>query len=211
MTDFSCRVSVAPVVVATFALGVRTPVTIASTLIVVTSITGTTPEVRQLIIKVVDFSTCEPTPSPSLIKRNHGYNPSTPIEEGSHNWDHLIEDVGSRALSPLFRIPFIIPSLVPSTPKEFAIVVANKDLDFVLSLSATDMQGIFADASGTLFRVESLVLMVTVGQDDVLGSSDLFRENDELKEKCEALERKNSAVEKDLVGLWMKVELDDSL
>lgn len=178
---------VTPVVVATFALGVRALVIIAFMLIGVTSITGTTPEVRQLIIKAVDFSTCEPTPSPSLIKRNHGDNPSTPIEEGSHNRDHLTEDAGSGALNTLFRIPFIIPSPVPSTPKEFAIVVANKDLAFVLSLSATDMRGIFAYASGTLFRVESLVLMVPVGQDDILGSSDLFRENDELKEKCEAL------------------------
>lgn len=76
MADLSSWVSVTPVIVATFALGVREPAIIASMLVVVTSIMSMTPKVRQ------------------LIKRNYGDNSSTPIEEGSHSRDHLTEDVG---------------------------------------------------------------------------------------------------------------------
>ncbi|CAI8594338.1 unnamed protein product [Vicia faba] len=46
-------------------------------------------------------------------------------------------------------------------------------------------QNLFANASRTLFRIESLVFMVVVGQEDVLGSGDLCRERDELKEKLD--------------------------
>lgn len=72
-------------------------------------------------------------------------------------------------------------------------------------------QGLFADISRTLFRVGSLVSMEIVGQDNVLGSSKLSRKRDELEEKCKVLERKNSEVGNELVKLWAKVKLVDSL
>lgn len=46
-----------------------------------------------------------------------------------------------------------------------------------------------------------MVLMVDVGQDDLLGSSDLYNEHDKMKENCETLERENSTTEKELVEL----------
>ncbi|CAI8610164.1 unnamed protein product [Vicia faba] len=57
------------------------------------------------------------------------------------------------------------------------------------------------DASHTRFRIRSLVSMVVVFQDKKLGSSDLFREWDQLKEKYDALERENFTVVKELAGL----------
>lgn len=53
--------------------------------------------------------------------------------------------------------------------------------------------------------------MVVVGQYDVLGSSGLSRELDELKDKCEILEQENSMAEKELAKLETKAELADSL
>lgn len=48
-------------------------------------------------------------------------------------------------------------------------------------------QSLFEDFSCTLLRAESLVSIVAVGQDAVLGSCELSREHDELMEKCEFL------------------------
>lgn len=59
--------------------------------------------------------------------------------------------------------------------------------------------------------VGSLISMVADGQDHVLGSSDLSRKRDELKEKCETLERDNSEAEKELPNLQTKVKFADSL
>lgn len=69
----------------------------------------------------------------------------------------------------------------------------------------------FADASCTLFRVEFLVSMVAVVQDDVLGSGKLSRELDELREKCEALERGSYEDENVLGKLWEKAKSTNSL
>lgn len=46
-----------------------------------------------------------------------------------------------------------------------------------------------------------MVPMVVVGQDNLLSSGDLSRERDEIKEKCESLERGNSEAEKELTIL----------
>lgn len=73
-------------------------------------------------------------------------------------------------------------------PEEFAAIVAFEDLDFVWGLSLTDRQILFVDVSHTLFKVGSLVSIIVVGQDDILGSIELSRERDELRETCEAVE-----------------------
>ncbi|KAI5416951.1 hypothetical protein KIW84_041809 [Lathyrus oleraceus] len=102
------------------------------------------------------------------------------------------EDTESDALNSFFRIPSILPSWVPNNPKEFASIVATKDLDFVHNLFVDNKKSLFADASRDLSKVEYVVSMVVVCYDDVLGSRNLARERDELDEKCEALERDNS-------------------
>lgn len=53
--------------------------------------------------------------------------------------------------------------------------------------------------------------MVVVSQDDVLGSSDLSTEWDELKKKYEVFEKENYVSKKELVELWVKVTLVDLL
>ncbi|CAI8593863.1 unnamed protein product [Vicia faba] len=55
------------------------------------------------------------------------------------------------------------------------------------------------------------VSMVAVGQDDVLGYGDFSKEQDELKEKCEALECSNFKAKKELAELWEKTESTESL
>lgn len=52
--------------------------------------------------------------------------------------------------------------------------------------------------------------MEATGQDDILGSADLSRENDKIKEKYEALKLRNFKDEKELVELHMKEELTNS-
>lgn len=92
-----------------------------------------------------------------------------------------------------------LPYRVPSTPEEFAGVVAIEDLNFVWGLATTDIRSPFAYASCNLFRFRSLVSIVPTGQDDVLGYGKLLRERDELRETCEVLKRKCSDAEKELV------------
>lgn len=82
--------------------------------------------------------------------------------------------------------------------------MAIEELTFFQSISVVDGLGLFGDASRTLFRVESLVSMVAVGQDKVLGSRYLSKERDNLKEKYETFERENPAVENELAELREK-------
>lgn len=53
--------------------------------------------------------------------------------------------------------------------------------------------------------------MVSVYQDDVLGSSDLVKERDNVKEKCKTLERENSMAEKEFLEPRTKAWLANSL
>lgn len=85
--------------------------------------------------------------------------------------------------------------------------MASKDLDVVWGLSITDTYGLFAYALHTLFRFKSLVYVVVAGQEDILGSSRLSRERDELRKMCEALERKNYDVEKEFSKMWEDVDV----
>lgn len=122
-----------------------------------------------------------------------------------------MEGVEHETFNPFFWLCSILPSWISNTSGEFPIVVANKELAFVQSLSVTDKQGLFADTSHTLFKVGYLISMVVVGQDDVLDSSDLSREWDELREKCEVFERGNVEDEMNLIELPVKVVSIDSL
>lgn len=137
--------------------------------------------------------------------------PSTPIEGGSSKHACLLEGGRQKVLTPFFRIPTILPSRLPRTPEEFIIVMVFEDLDFVLGLSAIDRKSLFADVSLTLFRARSLVSILVVSQDNFLGSDDLSRERDKRKERCEALEWKNSYTYKELVELWENVVIVNSL
>lgn len=76
-----------------------------------------------------------------------------------------------------------------------------EDLDFVQDLSMNDKQGIFANASHTLFRVRSLISVVVVDQYNIMGSSVLLKEWDGLNERCETLEQDNSDANKELAKL----------
>lgn len=57
-----------------------------------TTITDKTPKLEQLSIVAVDLSICEPSLSPSPIKRNRGDCPSTPVGKDSSKWVHFSED-----------------------------------------------------------------------------------------------------------------------
>lgn len=89
--------------------------------------------------------------------------------------------------------------------------MVTEDLDFVRGLFATDKQSIFANAFRTLFKAGSFISMVASRQDDVLGSSDLSREEDELRERCESLLFENSNFEKQLAKLRAKIDVVNSL
>lgn len=136
---------------------------------------------------MVDSSTRGTSPSPSLAKWGLSSSLSTDARGGSIKRDRLIEDGKRDTLTSLFWLA-ILPSWVPSTPKEFVIVVATKDLDIIKDLSATNRMVLFADASRTLFRIGSLISIIDVSQDDVLDSEQLSKERGELKERYEVVE-----------------------
>lgn len=98
---------------------------------------------------------------------------------------------------------------MPITSEEFDVVVDAEDMDFVRGLSATDRWGLFANVSHTLFRIGSLISFVFAGQDVVLGSGELLKERDELKDRCEVLEQRKSDVEKELVVFRENADADD--
>lgn len=111
-----------------------------------------------------------------------------PVEGGFSKQARLTEGGEQDDLTPFFRLPAILPSSIPSTSQECANVVAIEVLDFIRGLSATDRQKKFAYASRTLFRIESLISIVDVGQDDILCSIELSREQNEMRERSEVLE-----------------------
>ncbi|CAI8607324.1 unnamed protein product [Vicia faba] len=110
-----------------------------------------------------------------------------------------------------FRLPVILLSQVPSALDEFSIIVTSKYLDFIHGLSTIATQGIFSNASRNLFKAGSFVSIVFVSPNDVMGSIELLRERDEVKETCEALERKNYDAEKELPELRANVDVVNSL
>ncbi|XP_050891375.1 uncharacterized protein LOC127096882 [Lathyrus oleraceus] len=170
-----------------------------------------TPKVDQLTTVAADLYVHEHSSSLSFIKKNWGDCASTTVEKGSVKHVILSRDAESEALTPFFRFPTILPSRVPITLEEFAIGVATEDLAFVQNQFVDDILGLFVDASYTLSKAEYLISMVAAGQDDVLGFGEVVREREELKKKCETLARENSKPEEELVELWKKVELVDSL
>lgn len=103
------------------------------------------------------------------------------------------------------------PTGAPNILEVFVAIVATKDLTFIWNLFAANRHGLFEDASCTLFRVRSLVSGVVGGQDDVSAFGDIFRECNELKEKCEALEQENPIAKNESVELWKKDKLAYSL
>lgn len=142
----------------------------------------------QLATIATDLSAWGVSPSPSHAKRGRGDSLSTPVKGGTPKQDLLVEGGELYVLTTFFRLPVILPSLVPSTPEEFATVVAVEDLNFVWGLSTPERQSLFADASHTLFRVRSLVSIVAAGYDGVLGSCELLKERNKMRGSCEVLE-----------------------
>lgn len=100
------------------------------------------------------------------------------MEEGGE-WD---------SITHFSCLPSILPSRTPITALEFTTTVAGEDLDFVMGFSVTDRKSFIGDVSQTLLRSRSLISIVVVGQENVMGSSKLSRERDELRESYEAFE-----------------------
>lgn len=170
-----------------------------------------THEVEQFPTVTARFSIHESLPSSFPIKRTQGDNPLTLVGKGSSRWVGLLEGAEQDPLNYFFQLPTIMLSRIPSTQEEFTAIVANEDLAFVRGLSVTNRQSLFADASHTLFRDRSMVSMLYVVQNNVLGSDDLLKERDDLREKCVALEQDNTEAEKELVVLRVKFDSVKSL
>lgn len=90
-----------------------------------------TPEMGQSVVVATGLSAWGPSPFPSLSNRSQGDNSSTPSEGHSPKRAHLMDDDERYALTPFFRLPAILHFRVPRTPKEFTVVVAAEDLDFI--------------------------------------------------------------------------------
>lgn len=78
--------------------------------------------------------------------------------------------------------------------------MSTKGLDLVRGLSVNDRWGLFIDVSLTLFRAESLISIVVVGQDDVMGSSKPLKERNEMKERCKGHKQNYFDAEKELLS-----------
>ncbi|CAI8611887.1 unnamed protein product [Vicia faba] len=135
MIDSSSCVVETVFVAATLALVNQTLTIITASVIVVTIILSTNPDVKQLTIATTSLFVRETSLSPSSIKRNRGSYSSLPASRHS-------------SISGT------------NTLKEFATVVATKDLSFVWNLSATERRGF----------------------------GYIGRDQDDLKKKCDTLE-----------------------
>ncbi|CAI8585274.1 unnamed protein product [Vicia faba] len=111
----------------------------------------------------------------------------------------LSEGGEQEVLTPFFRLPTILQSLVPSTPEEFVAAMAYEDLNFIGGFSSTDRKSLFAYTSRTFFKVGSLVSIVFVGYDDVPSFGELSREWNDLRERYEAIEWENYDAEKERI------------
>lgn len=80
MTGLYGQLQVNLTITATSASGVLAPAIVVALTIVLTIISGLTPEMKWLTTIVVDFSISDPSLSPSHITKNYGASPSTPIE-----------------------------------------------------------------------------------------------------------------------------------
>lgn len=121
-TSVSGRVTVAFAVVVTFTLGVRVSTIIFGPTMVMTTISGMTPEVEQLAIKTYDFSARDPSLFPSPIKRNSCNNSSTPVEACSPKRTRFLEDTGSKALTHLFQLPDIFHLIYRAPQRNFLML-----------------------------------------------------------------------------------------
>lgn len=88
------------------------------------------PKLGPLNANIANLSTCGNSSSPSPTKRVQSDSSSIPIEGSSPKWARLMEDGERDALAPFFRLPAILPYRVPSTPKEFIVIVATENQDF---------------------------------------------------------------------------------
>lgn len=156
-SDSSGWVIETTIVLTIHALVVRITDKVIAPIVVATTISSINPKTEHLIIMATDLYICEPLAYPSHVKRNQGDNSSTHIKEGFLKQSHLVEDAKSEALTHFFRILSIIQSRVPSTPKEFNVVVSIRGLPFTRSLFVTDRRVLFANASRTLFKVSSSI------------------------------------------------------
>lgn len=189
-TGLSIRVLVAHIVTSTSALEAQMIALVVDPVVVETTISVTAFEVGQPVTREAGFSARELSPSLSLAKRSQGDSLSTLVEGGSSKRDRLSEGGEQKVLTHFFRLPVIISSRLSNTLEEFTpAVVAYEDLGFVWGLSATDRYSLFAPP----------ISIVVVGQSDVLGSGEVSREQDEMRETCEVVERKNSDFEKELI------------
>lgn len=135
-TDSSGRVVKTFVVAVTLASVIQTPIIITAPTTYATTISGVIPEVEQLTTKAVNLSVYEPSPSPSLVKKNLGDCSSTTVDGGSSKQARMSEAVELEATTSFFRLHVVFPSRVPNTPKEFTADVATKDLTLVQNLYA---------------------------------------------------------------------------
>ncbi|CAI8613813.1 unnamed protein product [Vicia faba] len=114
----------------------------------------------------------------------------------STGYDPNLAPLNDQGLTTCLSVPVSPTSIVDSTS------VMEARIPIVMTapegLSTTHRRNLFSYASRPLFRVGSLVSIVATGQDVVLGSGELSREQDKLREQCEVLERKNSNTEKEL-------------
>lgn len=85
------------------------------------------PKLGPLNANIANLSTWGDSSSPSPTKRVQSDSLSIPIGGSSPIRARLMEDGERDALALFFRLPAILPSRVPSTPKEFVIIVATED------------------------------------------------------------------------------------
>lgn len=102
-----------------------------------TTTSYTSLEVEQLTTVANGFFIHELSSSLSHFKITRGDILLTLIGESSSKRACLLEGFEQEAFTPFFRLPVVFYSWVPSTPKEFAVVVDNKDLAIVWSVYVT--------------------------------------------------------------------------
>lgn len=88
------------------------------------------------------------------------------------------------------KIPYIFSSRLPHTLEESAVIISTSDLSFVQNISEGDKMEMAYVFAYNMFRVASILSLISARRGDFLAPCSPFKENDTRKGNTRAIELK---------------------
>lgn len=112
----------------------------------------------------------------------------------------------------------VFSSRLARTLEEVVNIVSTLDLSFVQNIFEVEKMNLVYEVTHNMYQVACLFYqvaclfdLVVVGRRDIVATGNTSKERDTWKEKCEVVEQKCFAFERDMAELRKKVEVVDSL